>query len=135
MTIAGRPNMIEAEGAGVRPIAMGDIVDGIWLRRWWIVAATAAALVIALGIISLIEPIYRTQAHVLVENLETPFDRAQSDVSVQQRTLDERDIASQIEVLASAASSLTSQTPPPGSSERRPRWRCGSCRPLPARPA
>src|SRR6185436_8041901 len=101
MTIAGAANIIPKDPAAVRSIAMSDVMGGIWRRRWWIVAATAAALAIAFGIISLIEPIYRTQAHVLVESLETPFDRAQSDMSVQQRILSERDIASQIEMLAS----------------------------------
>jgi succinoglycan biosynthesis transport protein ExoP len=101
MTIAGVANTVPTEGAAVRPIAMGDVVDGILRRRWWVISAAAAALAIAFGVVSLIEPVYRTQAHVLVESLETPFDRAQSDMSVQQRILNERDIASQIEVLAS----------------------------------
>src|SRR5688572_993398 len=100
MTIAGA-NIISTEGVLQRTVAMRDVVGGIWLRRWWIVATTAVMLAIAFAVISLIEPIYRTQAHVLVESLETPFDRAQSDTSVQQRLLSERDIASQIEVLAS----------------------------------
>src|SRR5215211_1975660 len=101
MPIAGVANSVPTEGAAVRPVAMVDVVGGILRRRWWIIIAAATALVIAFGVISLIEPVYRTQAHVLVESLETPFDRAQSDLSVQQRILNERDIASQIEVLAS----------------------------------
>jgi polysaccharide biosynthesis transport protein len=101
MTIAGVATSVPREGAAVRPIAMGGVVEGI-LRRWgWVISATAAALVIAFAVISLIEPVYRTETHVLVESLETPFDRAQSDLSVQQRVLNERDIASQIDVLAS----------------------------------
>jgi succinoglycan biosynthesis transport protein ExoP len=92
---------VTSEDGALRVVAMSDVVGGIWRRRWWIVAATTVVLAIAIATISLIKPIYRTQAHVLVESLETPFDRAQSDTSVQQHLLDERYIASQIEVLAS----------------------------------
>jgi uncharacterized protein involved in exopolysaccharide biosynthesis len=100
MNVAGA-EVMSAGQIPRRAVAMADVMRGIWRRLWWILATTAAVLSLATAVLTTSEPVFRTEAHVLVESLETPFDRAQSDASPQQRSLSERDIASQIEVLAS----------------------------------
>ncbi|MFO0993364.1 MAG: exopolysaccharide transport family protein [Hyphomicrobiales bacterium] len=82
-------------------IALTDVLRGIWSRRKMIAALTIIATVLAIAYVSTQKPRYTTQALVLVDSLETPFDRTQPDATAPKPAMDERDVLSQVSVIES----------------------------------
>ena len=78
-----------------------DIWKGLWTRRLLIVAVTGAASVAGIGVSVLATPSYRAEARVLIENLETSYDRSENETVIASRVLDETELGSQVQVLAS----------------------------------
>ncbi len=79
-----------------------EVLAGIWRRRLAIVLTGVVFALLAYGIASLSSPRYTTSAQVLVDNLETPFNRAQpNEAASGQRQIDPADVQSQVEVLQS----------------------------------
>ena len=91
------------EMASAQPasIALTDVLRGIWRRRKMILALTIIATVLALLYVMTQKPRYTTQALVLVDSLETPFDRTQPDATTPRPAMDERDVLSQVSVIES----------------------------------
>lgn len=83
-------------------VDMMDLLRGLWRRKWMILLiavlfASAAAFVVLRD-----KPSYTVEAQVLVDNLETPFSRAQPGEGADSRpAFDDRDILSQVSVLSS----------------------------------
>lgn len=90
--------MIPAQPAS---IALTDVLRGIWRRRRMIIALTIITTVLAIAYVSIQEPRYTTQALVLVDSLETPFDRTQPDAVAPRPAMDDRDVLSQVSVIES----------------------------------
>jgi uncharacterized protein involved in exopolysaccharide biosynthesis/Mrp family chromosome partitioning ATPase len=85
----------------VAAISGVEVFRGVWRRKILPITTSAIALGLAAIFLASTEPTYRTQAHVLVESLETPFNRSQSETTLQDRSVDELELASQIEVMSS----------------------------------
>jgi len=82
-------------------IALSDVLRGIWRRRRMILLLTIITTVLAILYVSSQKPRYTTQALVLVDSLETPFDRTQPDANAPRPAMDERDVLSQVSVITS----------------------------------
>ncbi|MBL8905306.1 MAG: hypothetical protein JNM20_01390 [Rhizobiales bacterium] len=82
-------------------IALSDVLRGVWRRRRMILILTVISTVLAIAYVAMQKPRYTTQALVLVDSLETPFDRTQPDAAVPRPAMDERDVLSQVSVIES----------------------------------
>jgi uncharacterized protein involved in exopolysaccharide biosynthesis len=83
-------------------INIADVLRGIWRRKLMVIVLTLAASLLALAFIMTAKTVYKTEARVLVENLETPFERIQQADQAARREITEADITSQIAVLTSS---------------------------------
>ncbi len=79
-----------------------EVLKGVGRRKVMILATTALAFCAGVGLVTLVKPVYTGTAQVLVQNMETPFDRVQqTETQRNEPTIDDRVIASQIAVLKS----------------------------------
>lgn len=79
-----------------------DLLRGLWRRKWMILLITLLFAAAAAFVVLRDKPSYSVEAQLLVDNLETPFSRAQpSEGSDSRPAFDERDILSQVSVLNS----------------------------------
>ena len=82
-------------------ISIIDVLRGVGRRTLMIVTIALLAFLAGLGVVSTLKPVYSTEAQVLIENLETPFDRVQSLDGQAPSGVDDRIVASQMFVLES----------------------------------
>lgn len=79
-----------------------DVLRGVWRRKLLLGCVTLAALGAGLGLVKILKPIYSTEAQVLIQSLETPYDRVQAtDAQRIDTAVDDRVITSQIAVVQS----------------------------------
>lgn len=76
---------------------------GLWARKTAILAVTVAAVVLSFAAVSMITPRYKSEAKVLIENRETPYNQAQGDRTPERdRTLlDAEAVQSQVQLALS----------------------------------
>lgn len=99
--VAGTPAPTAGE-AQVISMDFREVLMGMWRRRLAIVLSGVVFALVAYGMASMSTPRYTTSAQVLVDNLETPFNRAQPNEGASGiRRLDPADVQSQVEVLQS----------------------------------
>lgn len=60
---------------------LSSLASALWRRKHWIIIPTIIAGAAAAVYVTLATPQYRSQAQVLIENRETPFNRPQSSVA------------------------------------------------------
>lgn len=83
-------------------VDMMDLLRGLWRRKWMILIITFLFASAAAFFVLRDKPSYSVEAQLLVDNLETPFSRAQPAEGADSRpAFDERDILSQVSVLNS----------------------------------
>lgn len=83
-------------------VDMMDLLRGLWRRKWMILLITVLFASAAAFVVLRDKPSYTVEAQLLVDNLETPFSRAQPGEGADSRpTFDDRDILSQVSVLSS----------------------------------
>jgi uncharacterized protein involved in exopolysaccharide biosynthesis len=75
----------------------------IWRAKGWIVGLAAGAGIATFIILSMLRPLYTSEARILIQNDELSFTRPASDQNRdwQQRALDEQAVQSQVQVLSS----------------------------------
>ena len=78
-----------------------DVISGVGRRKILILGTTLIAFGIGMGAVTLLKPVYKSEAQVLIQNLETPFDRMQPAENQRVDAIDDRIVASQISVLKS----------------------------------
>jgi succinoglycan biosynthesis transport protein ExoP len=78
-----------------------DVVKGVARRKLFILGTTVIAFAIGMGVVTVLKPVYKSQAQVLIQNLETPFDRVQPVEGQRTDAIDDRVVASQISVIKS----------------------------------
>ena len=78
-----------------------DLRAGLWRRRLLIGWVGGLSLVAGLAVTFLSAPSYRAEARVLIENLETSYDRSENETVIASRVLDESELGSQVQVIAS----------------------------------
>ena len=79
-----------------------DVVRGVG-RRWLMI--TAIGVLSGAGstaFVNYMKPVYSTETLILVQNLETPYDRVQAQDNTRNDAVDDRVIASQMSVVKSA---------------------------------
>ena len=82
-------------------IDIADVLRGVGRRKLLVGGLTLAAFLGGLAIVNVVKPIYSSEAQVLIENLETPFDRVQALDGGRIEAVDDRIVASQMSVLKS----------------------------------
>lgn len=99
-----------ARGVEIADVRMREIrqlplpshfLEGLWRKRQLVVAVFASAVAVASAVAFLSKPIYRAEARVLIENLETSFNRSQDESSMSSQVFDESELGSQMQVIAS----------------------------------
>ena len=78
-----------------------EVLAGMWQRRLSILLCGLVAGVIAYGVAAISPAKYTISAEVLVDNLETPFNRSQPTDGADRRQVDPQDVLSQVQVLQS----------------------------------
>jgi uncharacterized protein involved in exopolysaccharide biosynthesis/Mrp family chromosome partitioning ATPase len=92
----------EQAGMNASSVDMMDLLRGLWRRKWMILLITVLFASAAAFVVLRDKPSYTVEAQLLVDNLETPFSRAQPGEGGDSRpTFDDRDILSQVSVLSS----------------------------------
>lgn len=93
---------LEQAGMNASSVDMMDLLRGLWRRKWMILLITVLFASAAAFVVLRDKPTYTVEAQLLVDNLETPFSRAQPGEGTDSRpTFDDRDILSQVSVLNS----------------------------------
>ena len=62
-------------------VDLSSLASALWRRKRWIIIPTLIAGAVAAIYVTLATPQYKSQALVLIENRETPFNRPQSSVA------------------------------------------------------
>uniref|UniRef100_UPI003593EF28 GumC family protein n=1 Tax=Aestuariivirga sp. TaxID=2650926 RepID=UPI003593EF28 len=78
-----------------------DVLRGVAHRKALILGTGLFAFAIGMGVVTLLKPVYTSKAQVLIQNLETPFDRMQQTENPRAEAIDDRVVASQISVIRS----------------------------------
>jgi succinoglycan biosynthesis transport protein ExoP len=92
----------EQAGPSVASVDMMELLRGIWRRKLFILLITVLFCGVTSAFVLREQPTYSVEAQILVDNLETPFSRAQpGDQSEARPAFDDRDILSQVSVLNS----------------------------------
>ena len=98
--------MSESYSAASNLSAIGvvDVMRGVARHKLLILSVGLFSFAISAGLINMIVPTYSTQSQVLIENMETPFDRVQANdrQPAAAAGVDDRVVASQMAVLKSA---------------------------------
>ncbi|MFN0192458.1 MAG: exopolysaccharide transport family protein [Aestuariivirga sp.] len=82
-------------------VSIADVLRGI-AGRWLLVTIfTLMGVGLGLAIVTLIKPSYTTEAIVLIENMETPYSRANDNIEYRPGIVDDRIVQTQISVLKS----------------------------------
>ena len=82
-------------------IDMASLLRGMWRRKALILTLALLFALGALGYVYTTPQTYTGEAMVLIENLDTPFDRAQPQDTQSLQVIDDRDVLSQVSVLTS----------------------------------
>ena len=82
-------------------IDLMDVLRGVGRRKILILGVGVLAFAAAMGIVTTLTPVYTSQTKVLIQNLETPFDRVQPAENQRADAIDDRIVASQMSVLRS----------------------------------
>src|SRR3990172_3239472 len=82
-------------------VSLLDVVRGVWRRKLVILVFTLLALSMGLGLVRVLKPTYSTETLILIENLASPYDRAQTPEEQSPEPVDDRVIKSQMSVLKS----------------------------------
>src|SRR4051812_12496552 len=92
------PSVPPPQGAAIEIV---DVLRGMWRRRLLVVLLMLTGFVLSFAFVMLAKPQYFSEAQVLVDRLETPYDRTQPTDPADRQPLDDRDILSQVSVLNS----------------------------------
>ncbi len=87
----------------VTGVSLVDVLKGIGRRKRVIALCTAAGILTGFAILFIFKPTYQSEAQVLIENLQTPFEKASTQqAEVRVEPLDKSVVLSQVSVLKSA---------------------------------
>jgi polysaccharide biosynthesis transport protein len=84
-------------------INLSDVLRGVLHRKLMIIGMTLLFFAGSLAYVNYTKPLYSSEAKILIQNMETPFDRVQAqDIQRSEAGVDDRIVASQIAVLQSS---------------------------------
>jgi polysaccharide biosynthesis transport protein len=94
--------MSQMYGQEAPSFSIVDVLRGMARRKLLVLASILFGLLIGVAVVTVFKPSYQSEAQVLIENLETPYDRANVTQADNRDTpIDERTITSQVAVLQS----------------------------------
>src|SRR5207248_118009 len=82
-------------------IDMASLLRGIRRRKLMVLGLAILFGLAALGYVLTTAPTYSADSMVLIDNLDTPYNRAQPSDAQARQAIDERDVVSQVSVLSS----------------------------------
>ena len=82
-------------------VNIAEALYGVWRRKLLVIAFLLLGLLAGLAIITLIAPSYQSEAQVIVENLSTPYEKANTLQDVRNDPVDDRIVLSQVSILKS----------------------------------
>jgi succinoglycan biosynthesis transport protein ExoP len=90
-------------GSAESELDLGALGRALWARKFAILTVTVAAAVLSFAAVSMITPRYKSEARVIIENRETPYNQAQGDRTPERdRTLlDAEAVQSQVQLALS----------------------------------
>lgn len=98
---AGLCTLMQSQSAAPAAISLSDVIRGMMRRKLFVLGTTALAFSGSLAYVNLTKPQFTSQAQVIVENLASPYDRAQGPEEQRSEPLDNRTVMSQVSVLKS----------------------------------
>ena len=79
-----------------------DVFSGMGRRKLLVLSCLLIGLGVGLGVVTLIQPVYLSEARVLIDNLATPYDSANlTQPESKENPIDQRIITSQVAVMQS----------------------------------
>jgi polysaccharide biosynthesis transport protein len=87
-----------------------DLIKGVLKRMLLVLSCLGLGLLFGLAIITFIKPTYQTEVRLLIDNMATPYDRANINVTERDAPIDLRTISSQVAVLQSKDLALRTVT-------------------------
>jgi uncharacterized protein involved in exopolysaccharide biosynthesis len=87
----------------VEGLSLADLLKGILRRKLFIAVATLLGVLGGVAILMVFKPTYQSEAQVIIENLQTPYEKANSlQPDLRPDTIDKTVVLSQVSVLTSA---------------------------------
>jgi succinoglycan biosynthesis transport protein ExoP len=87
----------------IEGLSLADLLKGIMQRKLFIAIATVLGVLVGVAILIVFKPTYQSEAQVIIENLQTPFEKVGSQQSdVRADPIDRTVVLSQVSVLTSA---------------------------------
>jgi polysaccharide biosynthesis transport protein len=94
--------MTQVYGQEAPSFSIADVLGGMGRRKLLMLSSLLFGLLVGGVVVTIFEPSYQSEARVLIENLETPYDRANVTQQDSRETpIDQRTITSQVAVLSS----------------------------------
>jgi polysaccharide biosynthesis transport protein len=82
-------------------VNMSDAIKGIWHRKLLILSLLMLGILAGLTIITLLKPSYQSEAQVIIENLATPYEKANVALEARGEPLSDRVVLSQVSIMKS----------------------------------
>lgn len=87
----------------IEGLSLAEVLRGIAQRKRLIASATVVGILAGLAVLVIFKPSYQSEAQVIIENLQTPYEKASSQLSDPRPDLvDKTVVLSQVSVLKSA---------------------------------
>ncbi|MEO6609830.1 MAG: GumC family protein [Aestuariivirga sp.] len=96
-------SQVKPMGEQIESVSLGDVLKGIMRRKLFIAVTTLLGVLAGVAVLYVFKPAYQSEAQVIIENLQTPFEKANS-LQTDGRTdpIDKTVVLSQVSVLSSA---------------------------------
>ena len=107
-------------------ISIADALYGVWRRKLLVLAFLLLGILAGFAVITLVSPSYQSEAQVIIENLSTPYEKANTLQDVRNDPVDDRLVLSQVSIIKSddlvarVADSLSLSTKPEFNALLRP---------------
>ena len=82
-------------------ISIADALNGVWRRKLLVLSFLLLGLLAGFAVITLVSPSYQSEAQVIIENLSTPYEKANTLQDVRNDPVDDRIVLSQVSIIKS----------------------------------
>jgi len=98
--LRGQP-VLSSSYSAEQSISIGNLLQGVWRRKLLILCTFVLVMTGVIVSLALTSPRYTPELRILIENNENQFTQSQADAN-QRNTVDESEVASQVQVLLSS---------------------------------
>lgn len=82
-------------------IDMAGLLGQVWKKKWLVLVLTVLTGAGMLFLLSNVDPLYKSDARIIIESRESPFTRVNPEQNVGNNQFDEQAVGSQVEILSS----------------------------------